>query len=95
MSSSAIRRFVEHCDAHGLELDDRNFTLRYTSTIPRCVGSKHEVVDFKVFCAVALAGLGQLPETIMSRSIIVKMRRRAPGEFIEGFRSRKEAPIGN
>ncbi len=38
LMKAAIRRFVEYCDAQGLELDDRNFTLRYTSTIPRCVG---------------------------------------------------------
>ena len=58
------------------------------STIPRCVGPKHEVTRFKVYCAVALAGLGDLPETIMSRSIIIRMRRRAPGEKIEPYRAR-------
>lgn len=38
LMKSAIRRFAEHCDAQGIALDDRNFTLRYRSTIPRCVG---------------------------------------------------------
>jgi hypothetical protein len=61
--------------------------------IPRCVPPKHEVVMFPVYAAVALAGLGDLPDTIMSRSVIVRMRRRAPSETVEPFRSRQhEAP---
>ncbi len=58
------------------------------ASIPRCVGPKHEVTRFDVYCAVALAGLGNLPETIMSRSIIIRMRRRAPGEKVEPLRTR-------
>ena len=65
------------------------------ATIPRCVGPKHEVARFKVFCAVALAGLGELPDTIMSRSVIIKMKRRAPNEKIEPFRTRRHASDGN
>lgn len=57
--------------------------------IPRCVGPKHDVVMFPVYAAVALAGLGDLPETIMTRSVIIRMRRRAPGETVEPFRSRQ------
>ena len=30
------------------------------ATIPRCVGAQHDVVDFPVFCPVALAGIGSL-----------------------------------
>jgi hypothetical protein len=62
--------------------------------IPRCVGPKHEVVKFPVFCPVALAGLGDLPDTIMSRSIIIRMRRRAPNERVSEYRTRKHAPDG-
>jgi hypothetical protein len=63
------------------------------ASIPRCVGPKHEVQAFKVFAATALAGLGDLPDTVMSRSIIVRMKKRAPHEKIEPFRSREhEAP---
>ena len=39
-------------------------------------------------CAVALAGLDDLPDTLMSRSVVVRMRRRAPDEVIEPFRHR-------
>ena len=65
------------------------------SSIPRCVGPKHEVTRFNVYCAVALAGLGDLPETIMSRSIIIRMRRRSPSEKVEPYRARFNAPQGH
>ncbi|MGI8433743.1 MAG: DUF3631 domain-containing protein [Nocardioidaceae bacterium] len=61
---------------------------RKGATIPRCVGPRHDVVKFPVYAAVALAGLGDLPDTLMSRSIIIRMRRRAPGERVEPFRRR-------
>ena len=61
--------------------------------IPRCVGPRHEVQMFKVFAATALAGLGDLPDTVMSRSVIIRMKKRKPDEPVEPFRSREhEAP---
>jgi len=38
LMKATIRRFVEYCDAEGIELPDRNFSVRYRSTIPRHVG---------------------------------------------------------
>jgi hypothetical protein len=64
------------------------------ASIPRCVGPHHDVKSFPVFCAVALAGLGDMPDTIMTRAVIVRMRRRAPGETLEPFRSRTHEPEG-
>jgi len=60
----------------------------------RCVvrGKTIDVEEFPAFCAVALAGLGDLPDTLMTRSIVVRMRRRAPGEKVEPFRHRLHAP---
>ena len=43
---------------------------------------------FKVFAPVAMAGLGDLPETLMTRSVIVRMRKRLPTERVESFRQR-------
>lgn len=65
------------------------------ATVPRCVGKNYEVQEFNVFCAVALAGIGELPETILSRSIIIKMRRRAPDEPVEPFRTRLHESDGH
>lgn len=35
---ATIKRFVDYCDAKGIELHDRNFSVRYTSNVPRQVG---------------------------------------------------------
>ena len=51
--------------------------------------------ELPAYCAVALAGLDDLPDTLMSRSIVVRMRRRAPHEIIEPFRHRVHAPDGH
>jgi hypothetical protein len=65
------------------------------ATIPRCVGPKHDIVNFPVFAAVALAGLGELPDTIMTRAVIIRMRRRAPAERVEPFRTRVHEGLGH
>ncbi|MCT2589499.1 DUF3631 domain-containing protein [Streptomyces sp. N2-109] len=63
----------------------------------RCVGdgSAQEPKEFSSFCAVAMAGLGWLPDTILSRSVVIRMRRRAPNEHVEAFRSRVHEPEGH
>ncbi len=63
----------------------------------RCVvrGKVVETEELPAYCAVALAGLGELPDTILSRSVIVRMRRRAPHERVEPFRHRLHAPEGH
>ena len=56
----------------------------------RCViiGKRVETEEIPAYCAVALAGIGDLPDTIGSRSIIIDMRRRSPDERVEPFRPR-------
>lgn len=62
----------------------------------RCVvrGKVVETEELPAYCAVAVAGLGDLPDTILTRSVIIKMRRRAPGEQVEPFRHRVHAGEG-
>ncbi len=72
-----------------------NSGYRRGASIPRCVGPKHDVEDFKVYAATALAGLGDLPDTIMSRSIVVRMRKRSAGERVEAFRFRVHEDPGH
>jgi hypothetical protein len=50
--------------------------------------------ELSAFAAVALAGLGDLPDTIMSRSIVIRMRRRAPNETVLRFRRREHEQEG-
>jgi hypothetical protein len=69
---------------------------RRGATFGRCVvyGTRVETEDVQSFAAVALAGLGWLPDSIMTRSVVIRMRRRAPDEQVEAFRHRIHAPIG-
>ncbi len=63
----------------------------------RCVvrGKTVETEEIPAYCAVALAGLGELPDTILSRCVVVRMRRRAPGELVEPYRRRINGPDGD
>jgi hypothetical protein len=63
----------------------------------RCVvyGSKVVTEEIPAYCAVALAGLGWLPDTMLTRSVIIRMRRRAPGEKVTAFRRRVHATEGH
>lgn len=62
----------------------------------RCVvrGNTIGTEEIEAYCAVAVAGLGSLPDTILSRSVVVRMRRRAPGETVEPYRRRHHGPGG-
>lgn len=44
------------------------------------------------FAMAALAGIGTMPDTIEDRAVIVRMRRRAPGETVAAYRSRRDTP---
>lgn len=63
----------------------------------RCVmrGKNVETEEIEAFAPVAMAGLGYVPDTIASRSVHIRMRRRAPGEEIEAFRRRIHEPEGH
>jgi len=63
----------------------------------RCLvrGRTVETEEISAYCAVALAGLGWLPDTILTRSVIIRMRRRAPSEMVTPFRRRVHTPDGH
>jgi len=63
----------------------------------RCVvrGKQVFTEEIPAYCAVALAGLGDLPDTILSRCVIVRMRRRAPNEVVEPYRRRVHQKAGD
>jgi hypothetical protein len=44
------------------------------------------------FAMALLAAIGELPDTIMDRAVIIRMRRRAPGEHVQPYRTRRDAP---
>jgi Protein of unknown function (DUF3631) len=63
----------------------------------RCAvyGKKVVPEEISAFSALALAGLGWLPETILSRCVVIRMRRRAPNERVTPFRRRVHANEGH
>jgi Protein of unknown function (DUF3631) len=52
-------------------------------------GANMTYVDLEVFSPKALAGIGELPDTVASRSIRIALKRKAPGERVERFRRRE------
>lgn len=69
---------------------------RRGAMVGRCVthGSTITTEDFPAYCAVGIAGLGDLPDTVLSRSIVIRMRRRSQHETVEPYRRRIHAPQG-
>src|SRR6516165_5428013 len=63
----------------------------------RCVARGQTVMteEIPAYAAVAMAGLGWLPDTIMTRSVLIRMRRRNQGESVEPFRRRVHQPDGD
>lgn len=61
----------------------------------RCLtaGSVVKTVDFPAYGAVAMAGLGDLPDTISSRAVVVSMKRRAGRETVKPWRARTCEPL--
>ncbi len=86
-------RAKEHEDIRGLI----NAGHRRGAMAGRCVVRGATVLpqELPAFCAVAMAGLGNLPNTILTRSVIIRMRPRAPHEPVEPYRQRRHAPEGH
>ncbi|WP_328632802.1 DUF3631 domain-containing protein [Streptomyces sp. NBC_00356] len=57
-------------------------------------GADASVRKYAPYAAVALAGLGFLPDTLTARSIVIRMHRAAPGTRLEPFRPSKHAAEG-
>ncbi|MFG2293123.1 DUF3631 domain-containing protein [Streptomyces sp. NPDC048603] len=74
-----------------------NAGYRHIGGALRCVGdgSNQTAQVFDSYCAVAMAGLGSLPDTVLTRSVIVRMRRRARNEKVEPYRQRLHMKQGH
>lgn len=98
LNKEQITLLVDECDAIFMKIggNPQNEELRALlnagykrgAVIPRCVGSNHDVHDFPVFAATALAGLGSLPRTVMTRAVVIRMTKRSSSERVESFRLR-------
>ncbi|MFJ9709600.1 DUF3631 domain-containing protein [Streptomyces sp. NPDC101234] len=58
----------------------------------RVTGPEHKPTAFPTFAMAALAGIGDLPDTVMDRSVVIRMRRRAAGEKVAAFRTTRDTP---
>ncbi|MBX7450852.1 DUF3631 domain-containing protein [Mycolicibacterium sp. 3033] len=48
--------------------------------------------EYPAYCAVALAGLGTLPETVADRAVVIHMKKRKRTEPVEPWRERVNGP---
>ncbi|POH67728.1 hypothetical protein C3B61_06970 [Cryobacterium zongtaii] len=71
-----------------------NSGYRRGATAGRAAVRGREIVteEWPSFCAVALAGLNRLPDTLMTRSIVVNMKRRRNDQRVAPFRRRVNQP---
>jgi hypothetical protein len=62
------------------------------ATVNRYLGGKKGgIIRYSVYCAMAMAGMmdvSDVPATIRTRSVVIRMQRRAPGETVERWNRR-------
>ncbi len=87
------RASKDHEDLRGFV----NSGYRRGAMAQRCSmqGKRVVIEEFPSFAAVCIAGLDDLPDTIMTRSIVIRMQRRAPHEVVEPYRRRLVEPQGH
>jgi hypothetical protein len=58
----------------------------------RISGPEHKPTPYPTFAMAALAAIGDLPDTITDRAVVLRMQKRKPGEKVTPFRSRYAVP---
>lgn len=83
--------FAAHASSNNEELRGLiNSGYRKGATVGRTVIHGRELIpeDWPSFAPIAMAGLNRLPDTLMTRSIVINMRRRRPDEKVKPYRPR-------
>lgn len=81
----SVKNAQQHEDLRGLV----NAGHRRGAVAYRCeVGKAVVVKEYPAFAPCAIAGIGDIPDTILDRAVVVGMKRRAPTERVEPFRQR-------
>lgn len=75
----------EHSELRGIVNSGHT---RTAAVVPRCVGDNHDVSTFSTWAAKMIAMIGKPPETILDRSIVISMNRKAKRETVMRVRSR-------
>jgi len=68
---------------------------RTSACVIRCHHDNRDPVTFNTWCPKVIAMIGELPPTLLDRSIPVRLKRKLPTEQIESFgsRSKEEAHV--
>ena len=110
ITSAALFRTIER-DAPTLLLDEADTFLgddhelkgivngsqrREMAFVLRTVGEDYEPRRFRTWCAKAISGIGSLPDTVLDRSLLVRLERRPPnvGDLLR-WRNRNKQDISN
>jgi len=67
--------------------------FRKGGRVARCVGRGNDLEEFDVFSPKVIVSIGNLPDTLRDRSIVIPMRRRLKSERTERYRFRKVAAL--
>lgn len=65
-----------------------NAGYRRGATFARCAPNTFKVEEMNAFAPVCVAGIGELPDTLADRAIIIRMKRRAKGETVKPLKTR-------
>jgi hypothetical protein len=86
------KKAKEHEDIRGFI----NAGHRRGATFGHCrvVGNTVLTEESPCYAAVMMAGLGWLPDTLLSRSVVIRMHRRLKSEKVTPFRTRTSIPEG-
>jgi hypothetical protein len=92
---------LDEYDTIFLDTSDKSETLRSILNAGYETGSTYgrvdktmAPVDMPAFAAVALAGIGNPPDTIADRAVVINMRRKTRTEKVQRFRKRVVRPQG-
>jgi hypothetical protein len=67
--------------------------FRKGGRVVRCVGREHDLQEFDVFCPKVIVAIGNLPDTLRDRSVVIPMRRRQKREITARYRFRKVSEL--
>ena len=66
---------------------------RASAYVLRCVGDDHEPRAFGTWCPKALAGIGDLPDTVRDRALVIRLERRPSDVATSRWRDRDRVQI--
>jgi len=85
---------VDEADTYLVSNDDIKSVLnaghdRQFAFVCRCVGEDYEPRKFYVWSPVAIAAIGRLQDTLMDRSVVIEMKRKAEREKVSALRRKQ------